>query len=87
MAEGKLVSATIGFTYLKKLEDAEKRFKVLNITIVRMARIYILELSKEEQDKIVGETIRVARVDELRCQKLRLQDQVKHLDQDIFDLE
>ena len=85
--EGKTVSAVLGFTYLKKFDDMAKRFDISNSVLVRMAIIHILDLTDKEQDEVIGKTIKVAKLNEMQTKKLRLQEQIKELDQDIFDTE
>lgn len=85
--EGKTVSAILGFTYLKKFDDMAERFGISNSTLVRMAIIHILDLPEKEQDDVIGKTIRAAKLNEIKVKKLRLQDQIKELDQNIFDIE
>lgn len=85
--EGKTVSTSIGFTYLKKFEDMAKRFDISSSTLVRMAIIHILDMTDKEQDEVIGKTIRIAKLNELKIKKVRLQEQIKELDQDIFKTE
>jgi len=87
MLEGKTVSASLGFTYLKKFDETAKRFDISNSTLVRMAIIHILDLDEKVQDEIIGKTIKMARINEMKVKKLRLQEQMKGLDQDIYDIE
>ncbi len=87
MAEGKTVSAILEFTYLKKFDDMADRFGINNSTLVRMSIIHILELTEKEQDDVIGKTIRTAKLNEIKVKKLRLQDEIKELDKNIFDIE
>jgi len=86
MAEGKLVSATIGFGYLRKLEGLMDRHDVTQSQAVKLALISFLEKPEKEQDEIFYETLTIAMIHELGCTKLRLLDQAKHIDQETFDL-
>ncbi|KKL14722.1 hypothetical protein LCGC14_2512830 [marine sediment metagenome] len=87
MPEGKTVSTALGFTYLKKFDDMSKRFDISNSTLVRMAIIHILDLTDKEQDEVIGKTIKAAKLNEMQTKKLRLQEQIKELDQDTYDIE
>ncbi len=85
--EGKPVSTMLGFMYLEKFDDMSDKFDITNSTLVRMAIIHLLELPEKEQDKVIGDTIKTAKLNEMKVKKLRLQNEIKELDKGIFDTE